>query len=272
MRRLVVIIVVLALAACSPAQPTPSPSAPGPTPAASLASSPSATPSPSAPPASSLPSSSPTPIPPPDPAHSLPTVVTATVDLTGPTGYRLVTSAVANAGAIFVARYQHVGAWLTRIDPTSGRISQTTDLPQTVAPAELAAGSDGSLWAAGPIGLSTGGESTPNGTLARLDPATVRVIASVSLPLYGPIDPEPGVVLFRGGAALERVDAGSLKVTRTFPIDGTPASECGLSVTQTGLTSTVRYLDPTNGTVTASIDLGFGGHMLTNDPVEGSDT
>jgi hypothetical protein len=272
MRRLVVILAVLALAACSPAQPTPSPPAPGATPGASVSVSPSATPSPSAPPASSLPSSAPTPIPTPDPAHSLPTVVTAKIDLTGPTGYRRATSAVADDGAIWVAQYQHVGAWLARIDPTAGRITQTTNLPLTVAPAELAAGPGGSLWTAGPIGLSTGGESTPNGTLARLDPATGRVLGEVSLALFGPIDPEPGLVWVWGGAGLQRVDAASLKVTATYPIGGTPASQCGLSVTQSGLTSTARYLDPASGAVTGSIDLGFGGYLLANDPVEGSDT
>jgi hypothetical protein len=271
MRRLVVIVILLALAACSPAQPTPSPSAPGPTPAASLASSPSVTPSPSAPPASSLPSSNPTPIPTPDPAHSLSTVVTAQVDLTGPTGYRRVTSAVTDAGVIWVAQYQHVGAWLARIDPTAGRVTQTTTLPDTLAPAELAAGPGGLLWAAGPIGLSTGGESTPNGTLARLDPATGRVSATASVPLYGAIDPEPGVVWIWSGEGLQHVDPTSLKVTATFPIDGTPASECGLSIAQSGPTSTVRYLDPVSGAVTSSIDLGVGGYLLGNDPVEGTD-
>ncbi len=271
MQRLVLILTVLALAACSPAQPTPSSSTRGATPTTSLSVSPLATAIPSTPPSSSLPSSEPTPIPTPDPAHSLPTVVTAKIDLTGPTGYRRVTSAVADTGAIWVAQYQHVGAWLVRIDSTAGRITQTTTLPVTVAPADLAAGPDSSLWVAGPIGLSTGGESTPNGTVARLDPATGGVLAQANLPLFGPIDPEPGLVWVWGGLGLQRVDVSSLKVTATYPIAGTPASQCGLSVTQAGSTSKVRYVDPASGAVAGTIDLGVGGHLLANDPVEGSD-
>jgi len=263
-------LMAMTVAGCSPAVPTP------PAPTATTFPSPSLTPtsrvatrSPT-PPAGSPGPTLQTPIPTPDPALSLPTRITTRIDLTGPTGFRQVTSAVTLGGTIWVTQYQHVGAWLVRIDPVAGKITLTSTLPATIAPAELATGTDGSLWVATVAG-ATGGESTPNGTVARIDPTTGAVLAHTQLPVQGQIAPGKGVVWVPGGSGLQRLDAASLKVTTTFPAAGQPSTQCGLSVTQAPSTSTVRYLDPDTGSVTSTIDLGADGHLLGNDPVEGSD-
>ena len=273
MRRLVAMLAVLVLAACSPApSPLVSPIA---SPRQSPSSAPSAT-TPSAVPPSAAASSSPapiapTPIPTPNVSLSLPTPVTARVNLSGPSGFRTTTSAVAGAGAIWVSTYQHVGAWLVRIDPVAGSVTRTTSLPDQLAPAELAVGASGTLWAAGPVGLAAGGESTPPGLIARLDPASGRVVAQATLPLQGQIDPDTDVVWVPSGSGLRRLDQASMKVSATYPVDGTPATQCGLSVTESVPTSTVRYLDPATGAVTSTLDLGVDGRLLGNDPVEGMD-
>jgi hypothetical protein len=266
----VVALIVVAVAGCSPSAPTP------PGPSAAAAFSPSLTPASAAATTTSAPSAgspSPilqTPIPTPDPTQSLPTPITARIDLTGPTGFRQVTSAVTLGGAIWVSQYQHVGAWLVRVDPVTARITLTRTLPSTIAPAELAAGNHGSLWV-DTIPGATGGESTPNGTVARIDPTTGAVIAQAELPVQGQIAPGTGVVWVPGGSKLQRLDAASLKVTATFPAAGQPSTQCALSVTQAASTSTAFYLDPDGGNVTATIDLGVGGRLLGNDPVEGTD-
>ncbi len=271
LRRLVAGLVAAMLAGCSPAVPTPA------GPIATVGLNPSLTPSTLAPTPTPVPSEgSPGPIlqtliPTPDPTQSLPTPITATIDLTGPTAFRTVTSAVALGGAIWVSQYQHVGAWLVRIDPVSGMITLTRPLPSTIAPAELAAGSDGSLWVATVPG-ATGGEATPNGTVARIDPASGAVVAQVQLPIQGEIAPSSGVVWVPAGSKLQRLDAATLKVTGSFPAAGQPATQCALSVTQSAATSTAFYLDPDSGDVTATIDLGVDGRLLGNDPVEGADS
>ena len=263
-------LVAIALAGCSPSVPTPSRPSQGAAPSPSVAPSSTAV---TPPPPSSAGSPSPilqTPIPTPDPAQSLPTPITARIDLTGPTGYRQVTSAVALGGAIWASQYQHVGAWLVRIDPVAGRINLTTTLPYTIAPADLEAGSDGSLWVATVPG-ATGGEAPPNGTVARINPASGRVVAQVELPVQGQIAPGSGVVWVPAGTKLQRLDAATLKVTGTFPAAGQPATQCALSVTQIAATSTAVYLDPDSGNVTGTVDLGVDGRLLGNDPVEGTD-
>ena len=196
--------------------------------------------------------------------------ITARIDLTGPTGFREVTSAVVLGGSIWVSQYQHVGAWLVRIDPVAGRIALTKTLPTTIAPAELTVGDDGSLWAATVPG-ATGGESTPNGRIARIDPTSGALLAQAEIPIQGQIAPDAGVVWVPAGSKLQRLDASSLKVTSTFPAPGDPATQCALSVTQAGTTSTAFYLDPDTGNVTSTIDLGVDGRLVGNDPVEGAD-
>jgi hypothetical protein len=269
MRQLgVVLAMAVAMAACAGPVPAPSPivSATA-NPIASLTST--ATPAPAM--SLSPQPSQPVPIPTPDASLSRPTPITARLDLSGPGGYRQTTSAVAGGGAIWVSLYQHVGAWLVRIDPVAGTVTRTSSLPDQLAPAEVAVGDDGTVWAAGPVGLSTGGESTPNGFVARIDPATGRIAAQTELPLWGQIDPGIGAVWVPSGSSLQRLDPVNLKVTATLPVVGGPATQCGLSATELGSTSTVHYLDPESGAVTATIDLGVDGHLLGNDPVEGTD-
>lgn len=195
----------------------------------------------------------------------------STFGLSTTNGHRQVISAVAGNGAIWVSQYQHVAAWLARIDPVAGTVTRTSSLPDQLAPAELEIGDDGTVWAAGPVGLSTGGERTPNGFVARIDLATGKVVAQAELPLRGQIDPGMEAVWVPSGSSLQRLDAGSLKVTETFPVAGDPATQCGLSATESGPTSTLRYLDPESGAIMATIDLGVDGHLLGNDPVEGTD-
>lgn len=263
-----VLVLAASLAACAGPVPTPSPIASATAnPIASLTST--ATPAP----AMSLgPQPSPqVPIPTPDASLSFPTPITARLDLSGPNGHRQVISAVAGNGAIWVSQYQHVAAWLVRIDPVAGTVTRTSSLPDQLAPAELEIGDDGTVWAAGPVGLSTGGARTPNGFVARIDLATGKVVAQAELPLRGQIDPGMEAVWVPSGSRLQRLDAGSLKVTGTFPVAGDPATQCGLSATESGRTSTLRYLDPESGAIMATIDLGVDGHLLGNDPVEGTD-
>jgi hypothetical protein len=183
---------------------------------------------------------------------------------------RQVTSAVALGGSIWVSQYQHVGAWLVRINPVAGQTNLTAGLPATLAPAELAAGSDGSLWVSTLPG-ATGGETQPNGTVARIDPTSGAVVARADLQIMGMIAPGDGVVWVPADSKLQRLDAATLKVTRTFPVAGEPATQCALSVTQSAATSAAFYLDPDSGEVTARIDLGVDGRLLGNDPVEGTD-
>jgi len=112
----VVALIAVAVAGCSPSAPTPGPSeaavfSPSLTPPSAAATTTSA------PPAGSPSPILQTPIPTPDPTQSLPSPITARIDLTGPTGFRQVTSAVTLGGAIWVSQYQHVGAWLVRVEP-----------------------------------------------------------------------------------------------------------------------------------------------------------
>ncbi len=145
-------------------------------------------------------------------------------------------------------------------------------LPDQLAPAELAVGASGTLWAAGPVGLAAGGESNPPELIARLDPATGRVVTQATVPLQGQIDPETDAVWVSSGSGLQRLDPASLKVSATYPVVGTPTTQCGLSSTESGPTSTVRYLDPATGAVTSTLDLGVDGRLLGNDPVDGGDS
>lgn len=200
--------------------------------------------------------------------------ITARVDLGGPGGFRRTISAVAGGGAIWVSQYQHVGAWLVWIDPVAGTVTRTSALPDQLAPAELALGDDGTLLAAGPIGLATGGAGTSSGLVARIDPASGQVAAQARVPLRGEIAAGLGAVWVPDGSGLQRLDPASLKVTETYPIAGAPATMCGLSVTEAvsgsgTIVSTLRYLDPQTRAVTATIDLGVGGHLLGNDPIDG---
>jgi hypothetical protein len=200
--------------------------------------------------------------------------ITARLDLGGPGGYRRTISAVAGGGTIWVSQYQHVGAWLVRIDPVAGTVTRTSALPDQLAPAELALGDDGTLLAAGPVGLATGGVGTASGLVARIDLASGQVAARNQVPLQGEIAAGLGAVWVPGGSGLQRLNPASLKVTATFPVAGAPATRCGLSASETsngsGTTvSTLRYLDPQTGAVTATVDLGVGGHLLGDDPIDG---
>ncbi len=214
----------------------------------------------------------PTPTTAPEPANlspALPVEITARVELAGPDGYRRTVSAVAGQGAIWVSLYQHVAAWLVRIDPLTGAATKTFTLPERLAPATLALGSDGVLLAAGPTGLTTGGAATPDAFVARIDPATGAVLAQAAVPLQGTIATGLGAVWVSGGPSLRRLDAASLAVTATYGVAGSPATACGLSATQTADTSTLRFLDPATGSVTSTIDLGVDGRLLGDDPIDG---
>jgi len=152
-----------------------------------------------------------------------------------------------------------VGNELVRLDLVSGAI--TGQLPTTV-------GSGGE----GLIGLGAGSVwmiGTP-GNLIAVDPATVLVVATVSVPIgavavtlgFGAVwvsDPSAGTVL--------RVDPSIQAVTATIDIGGNPrflvAGEGAVWVLNQADGSVAR-IDPTSATVAATIQVdspGFGGDI-----------
>jgi hypothetical protein len=195
--------------------------------------------------------------------------ITARVEFGGPDGSRRAASSVAGLGAIWVsAADRQIGSWLTRIDPATGTVDRTSALPDRMAPAELALGADGTLLAAGPFGPTLAGTVAPSGIVARIDPATGQVTAQAEVAVQRGIAAAHGAVWVSAGSSLIRLDPASLQVAATYPVSGIPDTACGLTVTErTGVTA-LRFLDPLTGSVTSTIDLGVGGGLLGDDPID----
>ena len=158
---------------------------------------------------------------------------TATIAAFPDGGPRPLVRLTAGAGALWVAV---IGERLLRVDPETARVAAW----EAVVPSAPAAVGAGGVWV--PCCDFDG-----RGRLARIDPATDRVVALVELPgIGGAVGAGPAGVWVRGvGGPLWRVDPAANRVVAAVPVPGLGERPGSVAVTR----DTVWVSDPESATV-----------------------
>ncbi len=171
----------------------------------------------------------------PSPSPSAPAAphiasVVATVDYgVGANAYPNAQEAVVGFGSLWIPFYASPHGWLLRIDIATHHI--VARIPVGESPDSVAiAGND--VWVANTLGDGSRHYAGQN-TLSRIDPATNRVVQTVTVQIGGPIAGGLGAVWVPnlqagdGNGILHKVDAASGKVVASLPLTGRPAIGCG---------------------------------------------